>query len=73
MDDPAARMSGLAAEGYVVAGIPIENHAEPLCSESCKGLCAVCGTNLNKDSCTCKREWQDPRLAALKELRRNDA
>lgn len=29
MDDPAARMRGLEAEGYVVAGIPVENDAEP--------------------------------------------
>jgi uncharacterized protein len=43
---------------------------KPLCSEGCKGLCAMCGTNLNKGSCDCKREWEDPRLAALKELKR---
>jgi uncharacterized protein len=42
---------------------------KPLCSEGCKGLCPMCGTNLNKGSCDCKREWEDPRLAALKELR----
>ena len=42
---------------------------KPLCSESCRGLCPVCGTNLNKGSCDCKRDWEDPRLAALKELR----
>ena len=46
---------------------------KPLCSEGCKGLCAMCGTNLNKGSCDCKIDWEDPRLAALKELRRNDA
>jgi len=42
---------------------------KPLCSESCKGLCPVCGTNLNTGTCDCKRDWDDPRLAALKELR----
>jgi len=42
---------------------------KPLCSEGCKGLCAMCGTNLNRGACDCKREWTDPRLAALKELR----
>ncbi len=42
---------------------------KPLCSEGCRGLCPVCGTNLNKGGCDCKREWEDPRLAALKELR----
>jgi uncharacterized protein len=41
---------------------------KPLCREDCKGLCVVCGTNLNTGSCDCKREWEDPRLAALKAL-----
>lgn len=38
-----------------------------LCSDDCKGLCPQCGTNLNKNSCDCKKEI-DPRLAALREL-----
>ena len=42
---------------------------KPLCSEGCKGLCPVCGTNLNNGSCACRREWEDPRLDALRELR----
>ena len=25
----------------------------PLCSSECKGLCSVCGTNLNTGSCAC--------------------
>ncbi len=41
---------------------------KPLCGVDCKGLCAMCGTNLNTGSCDCKREWEDPRLAALKTL-----
>ena len=46
---------------------------KPLCSEGCKGLCTICGTNLNRGACDCKREWEDPRLAALKVLRKDDA
>ena len=42
---------------------------KPLCSEDCKGLCAECGTNLNKSTCDCKPVWEDPRLAALRELK----
>jgi uncharacterized protein len=42
---------------------------KPLCRVDCQGLCPVCGTNLNKDACGCKREWDDPRLAALKKLK----
>jgi uncharacterized protein len=43
---------------------------KPLCRESCAGLCAVCGTNLNTGSCDCSPEWEDPRLAPLKALAR---
>lgn len=42
---------------------------KPLCEAACKGLCSVCGTNLNRGACDCKPVWEDPRLAALKELR----
>lgn len=28
----------------------------PLCSKSCKGLCAKCGTDLNKKKCCCVEE-----------------
>jgi uncharacterized protein len=43
---------------------------KPLCSASCHGLCPVCGTNLNRETCACTREWEDPRLAALRELKK---
>jgi uncharacterized protein len=42
---------------------------KPLCSETCKGLCPDCGTNLNRETCSCTHEWEDPRLAALKALK----
>lgn len=41
-----------------------------LCSETCKGLCSQCGTNLNIESCECGGEDSgDPRLAVLKNLK----
>jgi uncharacterized protein len=43
---------------------------KPLCQEACKGLCPQCGTNLNFSSCACRPAWEDPRLAALKQLKR---
>ena len=42
---------------------------KPLCSGACRGLCAVCGTNLNRTTCDCTPEWEDPRLAALRDLK----
>ncbi len=41
---------------------------KPLCRDACKGLCPVCGTNLNVTSCGCDTRWADPRLAPLKGL-----
>jgi uncharacterized protein len=42
---------------------------KPLCADDCRGLCPLCGTNLNRGACSCTGDWEDPRLAALKELR----
>ena len=35
-----------------------------LCDEDCKGICTMCGKNLNKDQCDCKKPI-DPRLEGL--------
>lgn len=37
-----------------------------ICQEECKGLCNVCGTNLNNTKCVCESENIDPRLGILK-------
>jgi uncharacterized protein len=42
---------------------------KPLCTDECRGLCPVCGANLNRQTCGCKTEWDDPRMAVLKKLR----
>jgi DUF177 domain-containing protein len=42
---------------------------KPLCGDACKGLCPFCGRNLNRETCDCKRDWDDPRMAALRQLR----
>lgn len=39
-----------------------------LCSESCKGICAVCGANKNSVECGCEAREIDPRWAGLKKL-----
>lgn len=44
---------------------------KPLCQEDCKGLCSSCGTNLNRATCDCSTQWEDPRLAALKALKKD--
>ncbi len=37
-----------------------------LCSPDCKGICPICGKNLNDGECGCKSSSIDPRLEALK-------
>ena len=44
---------------------------KPLCQHDCKGLCSHCGTNLNRVTCGCARDWEDPRLAVLKGLKKD--
>ena len=39
-----------------------------LCSENCKGICKVCGINLNKGDCNCQRTELDPRMAAFQDV-----
>jgi uncharacterized protein len=36
-----------------------------LCSDDCKGLCVVCGTNRNESECGCESGDTDPRWKAL--------
>jgi uncharacterized protein len=43
---------------------------KPLCDEACQGLCPQCGTNLNTGSCNCAAGWEDPRLAPLRQLKK---
>lgn len=40
-----------------------------LCKDSCKGLCTVCGQDLNERECGHDRTVRDPRWSALKDLK----
>jgi uncharacterized protein len=54
---------------YMLLEIPIS----PLCSPDCKGLCPVCGENLNEDSHDHGESEGDPRLAVLKSLKNKNS
>lgn len=41
-----------AARQYLETLLPLQ----PLCSPTCRGLCPVCGMNLNQESCICPAE-----------------
>ncbi len=40
-----------------------------LCKDNCKGLCPLCGKNLNEGPCSCSQNVEDPRLEKLREFR----
>jgi uncharacterized protein len=44
---------------------------KPLCGEGCKGLCPVCGINLNTAACPGHPGGLDPRLAVLEQLKKD--
>lgn len=48
----------------VQLGVPMK----VLCKEDCKGLCPICGQDLNEGQCDCEEDNRDPRWEALKGL-----
>jgi uncharacterized protein len=62
---------GIDLRDIVAEQIWLSMPIKPLCDEQCKGLCTVCGGELNRGECGCDRQYQDPRFAALKTLRLN--
>lgn len=51
----------------IILNIPMQ----PLCTESCKGICPQCGTDLNVTECKCELINTDSRLEILKTLLHN--
>ena len=54
--------------GLIREQLNLASPMKPLCNESCRGLCPVCGMDWNRRECQCDASWQDPRLDALKSL-----
>ncbi len=40
----------------------------PVCRDGCRGLCAVCGADLNESDCGCTREQADHRWDVLRQV-----
>ena len=51
----------------ILAGWP----TKVLCREDCKGLCRICGQNLNTGSCDCEDPGLDPRMSVVRDLFKN--
>ena len=60
---PMLDLAALCWEEFSLA-LPVN----PLCKPDCKGLCPVCGANLNKGRCACVHDEGDPRMAAPRNL-----
>ena len=51
-----------------LADILLELPYKSLCREDCRGLCPMCGKDLNEGLCGCTHKSVDPRLAVLGQL-----
>jgi uncharacterized protein len=60
---------GISLEDVVREQVLLAVPLKVTCRENCKGLCPQCGKNLNEGSCDCTMEIEEPRWAALKEIR----
>jgi uncharacterized protein len=60
---------GLLLEDTLREQVLLSVPLKALCREDCKGLCPHCGRNLNEGECSCTEQMEDPRWAALKEIR----
>ncbi len=58
----------LDVDKLVYAEILVNWPMKVLCKEDCKGICKVCGMNLNKEACDCQRTELDPRMAAIQDI-----
>ena len=58
---------GDIVEEQIWLNIPMK----PLCHDGCKGLCSLCGADLNLGECGCDRQQGDLRFDVLKGFRTN--
>ncbi|MGP8243275.1 MAG: YceD family protein [Bryobacteraceae bacterium] len=74
IDEGEAEMGFYEGEGLeledilreqVLLALPMQR----VCSESCKGICPVCGKNRNEIACDCRLESGDGRWEAFRKLR----
>jgi uncharacterized protein len=60
---------GLLLEDVLREQVLLAAPLKAICRQDCKGLCPQCGANLNVAPCSCGEPIEDPRWAALKEIR----
>ena len=69
-DDELDFMEGyqLNVETFVYNEILLNWPMKILCKDDCKGICKVCGQNLNLSECGCDTFVPDPRMAAIQDI-----
>jgi uncharacterized protein len=60
---------GLLLEDVLREQVLLAVPLKAICREDCRGLCPQCGQNLNQGQCACAEPLEDPRWAALKDIR----
>lgn len=60
--------NGIALDDLVYGSLFMSLPGKTLCREDCKGLCPICGKNLNLESCSCDTQTTDPRFDILDQL-----
>lgn len=58
----------LDVEALVKSEILVNMPVKVLCKPDCKGICKVCGHDLNEGECGCDTFVPDPRMAAIKDI-----
>lgn len=58
----------LELDDIVISDILLSLPQKHLCKDDCKGLCQICGKNLNEGDCSCDKREIDPRLEMLKQF-----
>src|SRR5215471_7539052 len=61
--------NGLLLEDVIKEQLLLAVPLRTVCDEACKGLCPQCGRNRNLEPCSCSNQAQDPRWAALEEIK----
>ncbi len=61
----------LDVDQLVYDEILIDFPLKVLCSDTCKGICNVCGANLNKETCNCDQAVGDPRMSVIRDIFNN--
>ncbi|HLA80437.1 MAG TPA: DUF177 domain-containing protein [Thermoleophilia bacterium] len=67
IEDQVVDVSALGREAVVLA-LP----SQVVCAEECRGLCQVCGQDLNVGQCDCPAETAEERWTALRDIHLED-